>query len=29
VAIRLVYELAARLQGSNTMLAKLRGELES
>jgi len=29
VAIRLVYELAARLQRSNTMLAKLRGELQS
>ena len=29
VAIRLVYELAARLQRSNTMLAELRGEFDS
>ncbi len=28
VAIRLVYELASRLQGSNDMLAQLRSQLE-
>ena len=28
VAIRLVYELASRLQGSNDMLARLRSQLE-